>query len=224
MCHATSFIINIEGGAKMLGKRLRELREDTNMNQTQVAKELGITQASYGLYEQEKRSPDYDTLKRLANYYRTNMAYLLGETDVKTPFPPTQSVINTTDTELQSTKILIGSKLHDLRTEKELTMKKVASVINLTAQSYSYYEKDQRSPDYETLLKLAIFFDVSVSYIFGETNKRNPFAKRNATTITKEPDCSNCPHKAEGFNDLDIEGQQKVLEFIEFLKPRHGKK
>lgn len=208
----------------MLGKRLRELREDLNTNQAQVANELGITQASYGLYEREKRSPDYYTLKRLANYYSTNMAYLLGETDVKTPFPPTQSVINTTDTELHSTKILIGSKLHDFRTEKELTMKKVAAFINLTAQSYSYYEKDQRSPDYDTLLKLANYFDVSVSYIFGETDKRNPFGKRKVQTNTNEPDCSNCPNRVDGFDELDIDGQQKVLEFIEFLKPRHGKK
>ena len=69
----------------MLGNRLKELREELDRTQTQVAQDLNMSQGSYGLYERDQRSPDYDTLKKIANYYNVSMAYLLGETDKRTP-------------------------------------------------------------------------------------------------------------------------------------------
>lgn len=67
----------------MIGNRLKQLREEKNLPKATLAKELNMTPQSYGLYENEKRSPDYQTLKKLANYFTVSMAYLLGETDQK---------------------------------------------------------------------------------------------------------------------------------------------
>lgn len=53
-----------------------------------MAKLLGCRQQTYSRYENEKAQMSYGTLCRLADYFGTSVDYLLGRTDVKTPYPP----------------------------------------------------------------------------------------------------------------------------------------
>ena len=61
--------------------RLRDLREDRDMNQTQVAKMLGMSQTGYSKYETGENDIPTATLIKLARFYNTSIDYLLGETD-----------------------------------------------------------------------------------------------------------------------------------------------
>ncbi len=63
-------------------KRLRDLREDHDMTQRQIAAELGLTQPQYCLYEQGYRDLPTDILIRLADLYDTSTDYILGRTNV----------------------------------------------------------------------------------------------------------------------------------------------
>lgn len=65
----------------MLSNRLKALRKKNNLLQKDIADFLKITTSAYGFYEQGKREPDYDTLKKLANYFGVSIDYLLGSTD-----------------------------------------------------------------------------------------------------------------------------------------------
>ncbi len=62
-------------------KRLRELREDHDLSQTQVAQYLGMKQPQYFRYEQGYRDIPTDILIKLANLYRTTTDYILERTD-----------------------------------------------------------------------------------------------------------------------------------------------
>jgi transcriptional regulator with XRE-family HTH domain len=62
-------------------KRLRDLREDIDMNQTQIAKMLGMSQTGYSKYEMGENDIPTAILIKLARYYNTSIDYLLGETD-----------------------------------------------------------------------------------------------------------------------------------------------
>ncbi|MDE6189509.1 MAG: helix-turn-helix domain-containing protein [Clostridia bacterium] len=62
-------------------KRLRELREDKNMNQTQVAKMLGMSQTGYSKYETGENDIPTTILIKLALFYDTSTDYILGLTD-----------------------------------------------------------------------------------------------------------------------------------------------
>ena len=62
-------------------KRLRDLREDRDMNQTQIAKMLGMSQTGYSKYETGENDIPTAILIKLARYYNTSIDYLLGETD-----------------------------------------------------------------------------------------------------------------------------------------------
>lgn len=62
-------------------KRLRDLREDKNMNQTAVAGILNMSQTGYSKYETGENDIPTAILIKLARFYGTSIDYHLGETD-----------------------------------------------------------------------------------------------------------------------------------------------
>ena len=69
-------------------QRIRNLREDRDLNQTQVAKMLGMSQTGYSKYETGENDLPTHILIKLARFYQTSTDYLLGLTDVAAPYPP----------------------------------------------------------------------------------------------------------------------------------------
>ena len=65
--------------------RLRDLREDADMNQTQVAKFLGMSQTGYSKYETEENDIPTQVLINLAKFYHTSTDYILGVSDRREP-------------------------------------------------------------------------------------------------------------------------------------------
>ena len=61
--------------------RIRGLREDKDLNQTQVAKMLGMSQTGYSKYETGENDIPTSVLIKLANFYGVSIDYLLGQTD-----------------------------------------------------------------------------------------------------------------------------------------------
>lgn len=68
--------------------RLRDMREDHDLVQKEVASHLGIDQRVYSNYETGNREIPVHLLLNLAELYHTSVDYLLGRTDVKIPYPP----------------------------------------------------------------------------------------------------------------------------------------
>lgn len=62
-----------------LGKRLKVLRVEKGKSIREAAKDLGIGKSTLACYEIDTRNPDYDQLRKLANYYGKTVSYLLGE-------------------------------------------------------------------------------------------------------------------------------------------------
>lgn len=67
--------------------RLRDVREDADKTQAEMAKILGCSQQTYSRYENGKAQMSYQALSALADYFGTSVDYLLGRTDEKTPYP-----------------------------------------------------------------------------------------------------------------------------------------
>lgn len=66
---------------KKFNERLRELREDNNLTQAKLAKELHIDQRSISFYEIGKYEPNLDTLIKISIFFQVSTDYLLGLTD-----------------------------------------------------------------------------------------------------------------------------------------------
>lgn len=61
-----------------LGKRLRKAREQAKMTQEEAAQQLGITNVVLSRYENDRRRPDPETMRKLADCYRVSLDYLFG--------------------------------------------------------------------------------------------------------------------------------------------------
>lgn len=73
-------------------RRIRDLREDQDLYQKDLAAILNCTQVCYSHYEMGKRDIPTEVLCKLADFYNTSTDYLLGRTDEKRPYPnPRQS-------------------------------------------------------------------------------------------------------------------------------------
>ncbi|MBE6578805.1 MAG: helix-turn-helix transcriptional regulator [Clostridia bacterium] len=69
--------------------RIRDLREDRDLNQTQLAGILGMSQTGYSKYETGENDIPTAVLIKLARFYDTSVDYLLGETNVRKRYPGT---------------------------------------------------------------------------------------------------------------------------------------
>lgn len=66
--------------------RIRDLREDHDLNQTQIAKILNMSQTGYSEYEIGRNDIPTKILIKLSEYYNTSVDYLLGLTDEIKPY------------------------------------------------------------------------------------------------------------------------------------------
>ena len=78
-------------GDVMYQLRIRDLREDRDLSQTQVAELLKVHQTTYSDYVLGRLNVPVSALHTLADYYGVSVDYLLGRTDVKTPYPQKES-------------------------------------------------------------------------------------------------------------------------------------
>lgn len=69
----------------MLKDRLIKLRTQKKKTQEQIANIIGVTRPAYTAYEKGTRTPDYEILKTLADYYDVSIDYLLARTDNPSP-------------------------------------------------------------------------------------------------------------------------------------------
>lgn len=68
-------------------KRLKDLREDKDLKQEDIAKILNIKQQNYSRYEIGAVLISIEKLEKLALFYNTSIDYIIGLTNVKEPYP-----------------------------------------------------------------------------------------------------------------------------------------
>lgn len=61
-----------------IGEKIKNLREDANLNQTELGKALGMTQRKLSYIECNKCEPNIDDIKAICNYFKISSDYLLG--------------------------------------------------------------------------------------------------------------------------------------------------
>ena len=70
-----------------MGNRLKDLREDRDLLQKDIAKVIGISQRGYSHYETGENNIPINILIKLAIYYHTSIDYIVGFTNFKKPYP-----------------------------------------------------------------------------------------------------------------------------------------
>jgi transcriptional regulator with XRE-family HTH domain len=96
-----------------------------------------------------------------------------------------------------------GERLRYLREKHGLSREKVANELTLTYGTYCNYETGKREPDFETVKRIALFYNVSADYLLG---------------------IFDLPLRPESINDLPDSAKIAIEEFIEFIKNKYKQK
>lgn len=108
---------------------------------------------------------------------------------------------------------MFPEKIRELRKQKRLTQKDVAEKIGITRPAYTAYETGKRQPDFETLKKIAVLFEVSIDYLIGDGLRKNENQKPSkGQTVAAHID-----------DDVSDEEMEDILNYIEFIKQKHKK-
>jgi transcriptional regulator with XRE-family HTH domain len=67
----------------VIAQKLKQLRSEHKLTQSEVATLLNISREAYSMYENEKRQLNYEALCSLADYYQVNLDYLFGRTEMR---------------------------------------------------------------------------------------------------------------------------------------------
>ena len=63
-------------------------------------------------------------------------------------------------------------RIQDLRTDAEMSQKQLSEILHISQRSYSHYETGSRNIPVEMLIRLANYYDISVDYLVGRTDKK----------------------------------------------------
>ena len=63
-------------------------------------------------------------------------------------------------------------RIQDLRTDADMSQKQLSEILHISQRSYSHYETGSRNIPVEMLIRLANYYDISVDYLVGRTEKK----------------------------------------------------
>ena len=78
-----------------------------------------------------------------------------------------------------------GERIKFLRKQRGITQTTLADMLDVTKTMVSAYETGMRRPSYETLMQIALFFDVSMDWMFGHTDDKTGLVMMDLTQLTR---------------------------------------
>ena len=200
--------------------QLRELRKEKGISQEALARDLGVSKSTIGLYETGDTLPDAKTLHDLAVYFDVSADWLLGLTDVRTPDSTVREIYRYTGLDENAVKTLGGwADLADRVKEMDGPVcTTVLDVLNTLLGAHipdEYVERDDPVALFHALLEaLATLRDIyRIAYSQLPEEERAALLERN-----RLEDYSDRPHVWSG-----VEGFRATQAFhsllAQFLKP-----
>lgn len=108
-----------------------------------------------------------------------------------------------------------------MRREKNLSQKELGNKLGLAESTIGMYEQGKRQPDYETLLKIADFFEVTLDFLLGNPRGGSSVKETGASYNISDPDLQIAFKDASDFSE---EARRQAIDFIEYLKEKEKAK
>ncbi|MFS0560088.1 helix-turn-helix transcriptional regulator [Terribacillus sp. 179-K 1B1 HS] len=115
---------------------------------------------------------------------------------------------------------MIGKRLRYLREQRKLSQLELAKRLDIPNQNISNYEREFRQPDYETLVKLAEFYEVTTDYLLGKSDDPQSTHEEEFEAFRNRPDLE------VWYKDLPKSSEEELemlKEMFEFWRNRNKK-
>ena len=139
--------------------RLKNMREDKDLHQIDMANVLGVNRSNYSLWELEINEIPVDKLAFCADYFNSSMDYLLNLSDSK----DTENLILGFDYKI------LGKNLKRIRIKNEYSQEYVAFILDVSPTTIGKYEKSNIKIPLNNLYKYVKLFNISINAICGKT-------------------------------------------------------
>lgn len=140
-------------------ERLREIREEHNLTQKQIAQILNVERSTYAGWETGKDTIPLRRLNKLSDYYKVSIDYLTGLSNVTSRY-------RVIDLDAK----VVGENLRILRQMHNLVQKDIFISLNTTSSTYSAYETGKVLIKTDFLYAIAKKYHVSIDELLGKKN------------------------------------------------------
>lgn len=138
--------------------RLRDIREDNDINQVRMAEILGVNRSTYSLWELGINIIPLNYLAFFADYFNYSIDYVLGLTNVRRK----NNLIKGFDLKI------LGNNLKEVRIKNSLSQEDMARILNLTQPCITKYEKGLICISTSNIYKFSKEFKISISKLCGK--------------------------------------------------------
>lgn len=141
--------------------KYKELREDFNKKQGDIAEILKVKTNTYSKWENLINDMPFEKANELANYYHTTLDYLLGlSNNHKQISQPLFIDWN-----------IVATRLAELRKRNNLSQQILSEKLGFPQTTYSQYETGKRKPTTLKILIIALYYNISIDYIAGRSEQ-----------------------------------------------------
>lgn len=141
--------------------RLKDIREDNDINQEKMSEILGINRSTYSLWELGINIIPLKSLCDFADYFDFSLDYVLGLTNDR----KSKSSIKGIDLKV------LGNNMKLIRNKNNLSQENIAELLGVTQACITRYEKGLISISVPNLYKFAKEFKISINELCGKTKK-----------------------------------------------------
>ncbi|MDO5568730.1 MAG: helix-turn-helix transcriptional regulator [bacterium] len=143
--------------------RLKNMREDLELTQKEIAKILDVKRSTYAGWECGKDIIPLRQLNKLSNYYNISIDYLLGFSNTKF-YNPINYEINSME---------VSKKLKEIRESLQLTQAEFAEVVGFSQSNCHKYESNKALITTSYISNIAKRYGISIDWILSKTKNRN---------------------------------------------------
>lgn len=151
----------------MFSEKIKQLRTERKMTQADFAKEFSISTGTIAMWETNKRTPDFEMIKKIADYFNVYASWLTDDTRFRTR-QELFSCYNSWDllyNEHLNAPYEFCGLLKKLREEQDVTIEEMAKEIGLTAEQYKECEYGGDPISYEEAMKLCEYLGTTVKQV-----------------------------------------------------------
>lgn len=143
--------------------RLKALRLDKGLSQSECAEALGIDRTTYAKYENGGSVKRH--IENLANFFDVSTDYLLGRSDERKRGLSDEAALK------------LGERLKELRATKPgLTQARFAEIMNVSQQAVNSWEAARTSPAIDLLIRIADYYGITVDALLGHEKNESPLS------------------------------------------------